>query len=108
MTAASNLKRIPLNSKHFEPSGGGLKVTSSSLHRTTRSSLGVWEYATGTFDWHTEADHSACVIEGSARVELSDGRTVRLEPGTTLYVPRGTRGRWRVEATLRTVALNHG
>jgi len=105
MTPAASLKHVPLTPTDSSPDGHPL-ISSSSLHRTNSSSLDVWEYSPGSFEWCADADHSACVLSGSGRVHLSDGRVVRLRPGTTLFLPMGMRGRWEVEDTLRTIALH--
>lgn len=106
MISASSLRRIPLEPVDAPHQVGCAQVSSSSLHCTKQASLQVFEYAPGRFDWCAEADHSACVLSGSAEVALSDGRNLHLEPGTTLYIPRGLRGHWVVETTLRTIALD--
>ena len=107
MIPASNLKQVPLTPVQPSEAPSASNISTSSLHRTKHSSLHVWEYAPGQFEWHANDDQSACVLSGSAEVHLSDGRTVRLEPGTTLFVPGGQTTRWFVESTLRTIALHH-
>ena len=80
-------------------------VKCCTLHKTLRSSIDVWEYDPGEFDWRIDADHSACVLSGRAEVSLGDGRCVDLEPGAAIYLPRGVLGRFVVKETLRTVAV---
>jgi uncharacterized cupin superfamily protein len=106
MISASSLRRIPLSPVDAPQQGGCVRVSTSSIHCTKHASLQVWEYAPGRFDWCADADHSACVLSGTAKVKLSDGRNLDLEPGATLYIPRGLRGHWVVETTLRTIALD--
>lgn len=107
MTPASSLKQLALDPIDSIDDAEQPPVSTSSLHRTTQSSLHVWEYAPGTYEWQTDDTHCACVLSGAAEVRLSDGRNVRLQPGSTLYIPPGMRGVWEVESTLRTVALHH-
>jgi uncharacterized cupin superfamily protein len=69
--------------------------------------LDVWEYTPGEFEWQTdtERDQSVCVLCGFAEVDLADGRILSLEPGRTVFLPRGLHGHWVVRDTLRTVAV---
>ena len=82
-------------------------VRCCTLHKTLRSSLDVWEYTPGEFEWQvdTDTDQSACVLSGFAEVDLADGRTLSLEPGRTVFLPRGLHGHWIVRDTLRTVVV---
>ncbi|MCB9556365.1 MAG: DUF861 domain-containing protein [Deltaproteobacteria bacterium] len=77
------------------------------MHRTGRSSLDVWEYGEGEFDWHVDADQSTCVLSGKAIVFLADGRELELTAGASLFLPRGLSGRWKVKETLRTVSVTN-
>jgi uncharacterized cupin superfamily protein len=80
-----------------------LEVRCCTLHRTLRSSLDVWEYAPGEFEWEVDEDQSACVLAGCAEVDLADGRCITLEAGNTIFLPRGLHGHWVVKETLRTL-----
>ena len=82
-------------------------VRCCTLHRTLGSSLDVWEYTPGEFEWQIDldTDQSACVLSGFAEVDLADGRMLSLEPGRTVFLPRGLHGHWIVRDTLRTVAV---
>jgi len=82
-----------------------LLVRSYTLHKTVGSSLAVWEYEPGEFDWQVDTDQSAWVLEGSAEVDLADGRFLMLQPGSAVFLPRGVHGHWVVKETLRTVAV---
>jgi uncharacterized cupin superfamily protein len=84
---------------------GETEVRCCTLHRTLRSSLAIWEYAPGEFDWWVDEDQSACVLAGTAQVDLADGRSLTLLPGTAIFLPRGLHGHWIVKETLRTVAV---
>jgi uncharacterized cupin superfamily protein len=81
----------------------GSKISRCTLHKTLCSSLDVWEYSPGDFEWQVDEDQSTWVLAGSAEVELSDGRSISLRPGSTLYLMRGLSSRWTVAQTLRTV-----
>jgi uncharacterized cupin superfamily protein len=83
-------------------------VKCCTLHRTLRSSIDVWEYDPGEFDWLVEDDHSACVLSGRAEVDLADGRSLSLHAGAAIFLPRGMHGHWIVKETLRTVAVRGG
>jgi len=80
-------------------------VRCCTLHKTLHSSLAVWEYTPGEFDWQVDVDQSACVLSGHAEVDLADGRVVSLLPGTAIFLPRGLHGHWVIKETLRTVAV---
>jgi uncharacterized protein len=83
------------------------QVRCCTLHKTLRSSLAVWEYNAGEFEWQLDEDQSACVLSGSAEVDLDDGRILMLHPGAAIFLPRGVHGRWVVKETLRTVAVSN-
>lgn len=84
---------------------GDLQVRCCNLHKTESSSLDVWEYTPGEFEWQVDADLSACVLSGSGELDLSDGRLLCLRPGTAVFLPRGLHGRWVIKETLRTVSV---
>jgi uncharacterized cupin superfamily protein len=96
-----SLAPIPLpNSQDQSP-----HVRCCTLHKTLGSSLDVWEYTPGEFEWQVDTDQSTCVLSGFAEVDLADGRMLSLEPGRTIFLPRGLHGHWIVRDTLRTVAV---
>lgn len=101
-----HLNQLPLHPCRLPDAAGRLDVRSSTLHRTQRSSLDVWEYEPGDFEWRSDADHSACVLSGLARLSLADGRDVELRPGVSFYLPQGMLGRWRVVQRLRTLSTS--
>jgi uncharacterized cupin superfamily protein len=78
-------------------------VQRRTLHKTLRSSLDVWEYSPGEFDWCVDDDQSAWVLSGSAEIELADGRMLSLSSGSTFFFPRGIHSHWVIKETLRTV-----
>jgi uncharacterized cupin superfamily protein len=106
MVSSSSLKDVPVSptvlplTKH-----DSTEIRCCTLHKTLRSSIDVWEYTPGEFEWEVDEDQSTCVICGSAEVDLSDGRILCLEPGQALFLPRGLHGRWIVKETLRTVTV---
>lgn len=81
-------------------------IRARTLHRTARTSLEILEHSPGEFDWTSQdSDHVAWVIEGSAEVNLDDGRELFLQPGRTYYLPRGIRGHWVVKTQLRSAVV---
>lgn len=108
MVQSESFKDVPL-APTILPSltieGHAQTVKCCTLHKTLRSSIDVWEYDPGEFDWRIDADHSACILSGRAEVSLADGRFLDLEPGGAIYLPRGVHGRFVVKETLRTVAV---
>ena len=108
MLRPSGLKDVPVNPTTLSAAveGGVVKVgvKCCTLHRTDSSSLDVWEYDPGEFEWRVDVEYSACVISGRAAVDLADGRLLSLLPGDALYLPAGMHSRWIVHETLRTVA----
>jgi uncharacterized cupin superfamily protein len=83
----------------------GPDVRRCRLHATKGSSLDVWEYEPGEFDWQSDCDHSACILSGAAEVDLADGRVLSLQKGVAFYLPRGLHGHWVIRETLRTVTV---
>jgi uncharacterized cupin superfamily protein len=84
------------------------QVKRCKLHRTQGSSLDIWEYGPGEFDWQSDADQSACILSGEAEVDLADGRFLCLQAGGAFFLPRGLHGHWIVKETLRTVTVRGG
>ncbi len=76
-----------------------------TLHRSLRSSLDIIEHPPGEFDSNFEADLTAWVLSGSGHVSLSDGRKVKLQPGRTIFLPRGLQGHWVVIESMRTASV---
>ena len=66
--------------------------------------VGVWEITPGTVT-DTEADEVFVVVAGRGTVELEDGSSIGLRPGTVVRLVAGDRTRWVVEETLRKVYL---
>ena len=101
------LRRVELSSTEHtglsDSTTDGMR--SSTLHRTSWSSLDVWEHQPGVFEWLSEHDHSTCIIGGVAEVTLDDGRTIAVRRGNALYLPKGKRSRWQVARTLRAVSV---
>ena len=105
MRPAQSLASVNLTPATLPDAEGQPAISRSTLHRTQQSSVDVWEFEVGEFEWRTDADHCTCVLTGSADVELADGRCFCLRPGTSFFLPRGMHGRWNVLETLRTVSV---
>ena len=117
MVQTGHFKLAPtdLSDLSFEPASlpselaaeplGPPEVRRCRLHRTKGSSLDVWEYQPGEFDWQSDCDHSACILSGEAEVDLADGRWLSLQKGVVFFLPRGLHGHWIVRETLRTVTV---
>jgi uncharacterized cupin superfamily protein len=106
MTVAHQLRNLPLEPTTLEVvSAGEPDIRCCTLHRSTDSSIGVWEFGPGRFEWRVEASQSACVIEGAAVVDLCDGRRLNLAVGDSIFLPAGLKGTWVVAERLRTVAI---
>jgi uncharacterized cupin superfamily protein len=88
---------------HGRPEGSPPK--GCTIHQSNDSTLGVWEYEPGEFQWRLDEAQSACILSGCARVELADGRTLKLEAGKSFYMPEGMHGHWVVERRLRAVSI---
>lgn len=107
MLRASCLKDVPLfptkvpNICHGEMTAG-----CTNLHKTHASSLDVWEYEPGEFEWQVESNKSTCVLFGCAEVDLADGRQLSLMPGDAIFLPEGMHGRWVVKDRLRMVTVS--
>lgn len=63
---------------------------------------GVWQITPGTVT-DVEQDEVFVVIAGRATVQVEDGATLDLEPGTMAVLARGARTTWIVHETLRKV-----
>ena len=99
------LNAVSLSPTTLNDAQGDFDASVSTLHRTGGSSLDVWEFGPGEFEWCAEWDQSACVLSGNAELTLADGRLVELRPGISFYLPRGVHGHWLVSQRLRTVAV---
>lgn len=110
MLSASCLKDVPLQPTQIPVTslhGNGNQVaTNCTLHRTGSSSLEVWEYPPGEFEWRTRSNQSTCVLAGCAEVDLADGRQLVLGPGVAVYLPEGMHGHWVIKDTLRMVTVS--
>lgn len=62
--------------------------------------LGVWEAGPGT-ETDIEVDEVFVVLAGAATVEVADGPTLELRPGTVVRLHAGDRTTWTVAETLR-------
>ncbi len=84
-----------------EPEVGHCNCT---LHKTLHSSLDVWEYEAGEFEWKVECDQTIWVLSGHGKVFLPDGREVAFYPGATCFFNKGLKIHWEVDDALRFVA----
>lgn len=68
--------------------------------------VGVWELTPGTVH-DTEADEVFIVLSGSATIEVEgEDRVLQLTRGTVGRLAAGTRTRWTVFETIRTVYVS--
>jgi len=74
------------------------------LHQTLHSSLDVWEYESGEFDWKAECDQTVWVLSGHGIVVLPDGQEIDFIPGATCFFNRNSQLHWIVDDALRLVA----
>ncbi len=81
------------------PEVSGLVLDTSADGRVER---GIWEHGPGT-SRDTEADEIFVILTGRATVEVEDGPTLQLSPGTVGLLHAGDRTIWRVHETLRKV-----
>jgi uncharacterized cupin superfamily protein len=109
MVQTGNFKLAPSNLENLSFEAVDLpsrhSVRRCNLHCTKDSSLDVWEYEPGEFDWQSDCDHSACILSGEAEVDLADGRCLSLQAGVAFFMPRGLHGHWIIKETLRTVTV---
>lgn len=82
----------------------GGRPTTGTLPLSTADGveLGVWEITPGVVS-DVEADEVFVVLAGSGRVELADGSSIALAPGTVVRLHAGDRTRWIVHETLRKI-----
>lgn len=63
---------------------------------------GVWECGPGEFTTARAGLHEVCqILSGSGSLTSDDGETVELCAGSTIVIPDGWRGVWRIDETLR-------
>ncbi len=106
MTMVRRLLKLPLDSHNrLTDQSEGSPPRACTIHQSSDSTLGVWEYEPGEFQWRLDEAQSACILSGCARVELADGRTLNLEAGKSFYMPQGMHGHWVVERRLRAVSI---
>ncbi|WP_320669376.1 cupin domain-containing protein [Patulibacter defluvii] len=82
-----------------DPQVSELTLDTSPDGRVVR---GIWQITPGV-STDVEADELFVVISGRATVEIEDGATLDLRPGTLGVLRAGDRTTWRVEETLRKV-----
>jgi uncharacterized cupin superfamily protein len=66
--------------------------------------VGVWEHSVGQ-SRDVEVDEVFVVVAGRATVEVEDGPTLNLKPGTVGFLRAGDRTTWTVHEQLRKVYL---
>jgi uncharacterized cupin superfamily protein len=62
-------------------------------------SAGLWRVpgeGTMTFRWSVPARDTFLVLEGTARIEIDDGPTLEVRPGSIVSFPPGTAATWHV------------
>src|SRR5258708_18799927 len=62
---------------------------------------GIWEVLPGKFTWFFDVDEFFVVVSGRATVELIDGRTLELVPGSVAIFKQGDQTTWTVHEALR-------
>ncbi|MCF6467844.1 DUF861 domain-containing protein [Nonomuraea sp. MG754425] len=68
------------------------------------AATGVWECTPGTFTAVRDGHHEICqILVGRATVVEEGGTPIEIGPGSTLVLPDGWRGEWRVHETIRKV-----
>jgi len=67
-----------------------------------RVERGVWQITPGTVT-DVEADELFVVVAGRATIEIADGPTLEVGPGSVGVLRAGDRTTWRVHETLRKV-----
>lgn len=74
------------------------------LATTAVGEVGLWEHPVGT-STDVEQDEVFVVLSGSGHVELADGTTLELRPGTVGVLAAGTPTTWVIDEPLRKVWL---
>ncbi len=63
---------------------------------------GVWECDPGEFTTVRDGFHEVCqILTGTGTLITEDGEKTELGPGSTIVIPDGWRGTWRIEQTMR-------
>jgi len=62
---------------------------------------GIWEVQPGTFTWRFDVDEFFVVLSGHATIEVQEGETLTLQPGSLAVFKPGDRTIWTVHETLR-------
>jgi uncharacterized protein len=81
------------------PEVSGLVLDTSTDGRIER---GIWQHSPG-LSRDTESDELFVVLTGRATIEVEDGPTLPLGPGTIGLLHAGDRTTWHVHETLRKV-----
>jgi uncharacterized cupin superfamily protein len=69
------------------------------------STIVVWECTAGTFQWHYGVDESILIVSGEAILLGANGEETRFGPGDVAYFPAGSCCTWRVEESVRKIAV---
>ena len=78
------------------PEISGAELSSSADGRVVR---GVWRCTAGTVT-DVEQDEMFVVLEGRATIEVQDGPTFEVSPGSVCILERGARTTWTVHEPL--------
>jgi uncharacterized protein len=100
---------LTLTPSPLEPAqvvAGAPAVSTCALLEADQVEIGVWEHGEGT-STDVEADEVFVVLSGRATVEVGDGSTLELAPGSVGFLDAGTRTTWTVHETLRKVYVLH-
>jgi uncharacterized cupin superfamily protein len=86
---------------------GSPQARSKMLRRSRdwTSSVVVWDCTAGSFHWHYSQDETILVVSGEAILIGENGEERRFGPGAVGFFPSGTSATWRVDDSIRKVAV---
>jgi uncharacterized protein len=80
--------------------GTGGAETTAFTSPDGRLTVGLWSREPDTWSFERPYDEVALILEGAAEMETSDGRVLRLRPGTIVVTPNGSKGTWDIAERL--------
>lgn len=100
--AALELEPWPLEPEQIV--SGDPQVSGLVLNRSADGSVerGVWQHTAGV-STDVESDELFVVLQGRATIEVHDGPTLQVGPGSAVVLRAGDRTTWTVHETLRKV-----
>jgi uncharacterized cupin superfamily protein len=105
IAADAKLDPSPINPRWILLGSPSARKKILSVSADEAATILVWDCSSGRFNWFYNIDETAYIIEGSAQLKDSSGKTYSVRAGDLLYFPSGSRVEWFVDSYIRKVAF---